>query len=288
MASSVGIDQSTPMFRGSRLSVTLLGVSLIIVLSLGTMAPLLAAFADDTRQIFTTTRSSAVQRDLANQVLDRGDIIVFHYAKGRDPTATELSNLKAVTKVPNSQKGLEFFTLAEIREHAKTVANNGLGFIAYDLEGGASPSAEANNPVLAFSQAKAAADAAGIDLIAVPSHAISSSQYADDIARLVDGFHLQAQAKQDDDTSCNIMRNWVVGRVALLERANPALSGDITYQVTLSRNAATGETVYQTAQGCIDRTSPTGVDGNSIWWTGTSFDNGEYRRLLAYHESRYS
>src|SRR5688572_3235660 len=198
------------MIRGIQSSITLSGVSIIIVLSLGTTTPLLAAFADDTRQIFVTTRNSAEQRDLANQVLDSGDIIVFHYAQGRDPTATELSNLKAVTKVPNSQKGLEFFTLAEIQEHARTVARNGLGFIAYDLEGGASPSAEVNNPALAFQRAKAAADAEGIDLIAVPSHAISSGQYADDIARLVDGFHLQAQAKQDDDTSCNIMRNWVV------------------------------------------------------------------------------
>ena len=266
----------------------LLVVPIMIVLSLATTAPLLAAFADDTRQIFTTVRSSALQRDMANQLLDSGDIIVFHYGSGRDPTGTELSNLKAVSKVPNSQKGLEFFSLAEIQEHARTVARNGLGFIAYDLEGGLSPSAEVSNPVLAFQRAKAAADAVGIDLIAVPSYTISAGQYADDIARLVDGYHLQSQRRQDDDTSCNIMRNWVIDRVALLERANPALSGDITYQVSLSSTAAPGKTVYQTVQGCIDRTSPTGVDGNSIWWNGASFDNGDYRRLLAYHESRYS
>lgn len=268
--------------------ITVIGLSLAIVLGFGTTTSLLAAFADDTRMIFTTTRSSAVQRDFANQVLDSGDIVVYHYGAGRDPTGTELANLKAVSRVPQSEKGLEFFSLAEIKEHAQTVANNGLGFIAYDLEGGASPSAEVSNPVAAFKAAKAAADKAGIDLMAVPSNAISNGQYADDIARLVDRYHLQSQPKQDDDTSCNTMRNWVTGRLSVLENANPDLRGDITYQVTLSGNAANGKTVYQTAKYCIDRTSPTGIDGNSIWWNGASFDNGDYRRLLEYHERTYS
>ncbi len=135
--------------------ITVIGLSLAIVLGFGTTTSLLAAFADDTRMIFTTTRSSAVQRDFANQVLDSGDIVVYHYGAGRDPTGTELANLKAVSRVPQSEKGLEFFSLAEIKEHAQTVANNGLGFIAYDLEGGASPSAEVSNPVAAFKAAKA-------------------------------------------------------------------------------------------------------------------------------------
>ena len=147
---------------------------------------------------------------------------------------------------------------------------------------------EVSNPVAAFKAAKAAADKAGIDLMAVPSNAISNGQYADDIARLVDRYHLQSQPKQDDDTSRNTMRNWVTGRLSVLENANPDLRGDITYQVTLSGNAANGKTVYQTAKYCIDRTSPTGIDGNSIWWNGASFDNGDYRRLLEYHERTYS
>lgn len=267
--------------------ITVMGVSILIVLGFGTTT-LQAASADDTRMIFITTRNSAVQRDLANQVLDSGDIVVYHYGAGRDPTGTELASLKAVNRVPHSEKGLEFFSLAEIQEHAQTVADNGLGFIAYDLEGGASPRAEVSNPVAAFRSAREAADEAGIELMAVPSNAISNGQYADDIARLVDRYHLQSQPRQDDDTSCNKMRNWVTGRLTVLENANPDLKGDITYQVTLSGNAASGKTVYQTARDCIDTTSPTGIDGNSIWWNGASFDNGDYRRLLEYHERRYS
>ena len=268
--------------------IAVIGVTLLLLLGFWTTSSLLAAFADDTRMIFTTTKNSAVQRDMANQVLDSGDIVVFHYGAGRDPTETELANLKAVSTVPNSEKGLEFLSLAEIQEHAQTVADNGLGFIAYDLEGGLSPSEEVSNPVAAFQAAREAADEAGIDLMAVPSNAISNGQYADDIARLVDRYHLQSQPRQDDDTSCNTMRNWVTGRLFVLENANPGLRGDITYQVTLSGNAASGKTVYQTARDCIDRTSPTGIDGNSIWWNAASFDSGDYRRLLEYHERRYS
>lgn len=268
--------------------VTVIGAIILIVLGFGTISSSIAAFADDTRMIFITSRSSAVQKNLANELLDSGDLVVFHYGAGRDPTETELTNLKEVSRVPNSEKGLEFFSLAEIQEHAQTVADNGLGFIAYDLEGGASPSAEVSNPVAAFQAAREAADEAGIDLMAVPSNAITNGQYADDIARLVDRYHLQSQPRQDDDTSCNTMRNWVTGRLSVLENANTDLRGDITYQVTLSGNAASGKTVYQTGRDCIDRTSPTGIDGNSIWWNGASFDNGDYRRLLEYHERRYS
>lgn len=243
---------------------------------------------DFTNMIFTTTRSAAVQRDLAKQVLDSNDYIVFHYGSGRDPTKTEIAALKAVDTVPNSRKGLEFFSLAEIREHAKTVRANGLGFISYDLERGASPSSEVNNPVQAFREARRAANAEGIQLVAVPSHAISSGQYADDIAKLVHRYHLQSQPKQDDDTNCNIMKNWVVSRVSLLERANSNLAGKVSYQVTLSQGAAEGKTVFNTAKDCITNISPTSVDGNGIWWNGPSWDNGQYKELLRYHESTFS
>ncbi len=244
--------------------------------------------AEFTRMIWTTTRSTAAQRDLANSIgLDSGDQIVFHYGAGRDPTSTQINHLKAVTSVPDENKGFEFFSLAEIQEHAQTVADAGFGFIAYDLEG-VSPASDRADVVASFQAAKAAADAAGIDLQAVPSNAITRGQYADDIAKLVDLYHYQSQPRQDDDRQCRTMRDSVVNRVNFLEDANPELEGKISYQVTLSGNAASGKTVFQTARDCIRATSPTAVDGNSIWWNSASFDNGDYRRLLRYHENNFS
>ncbi len=77
--------------------------------------------------------------------------------------------LKAVDTVPNSRKGLEFFSLAEIKEHARSVKANDLGFISYDPERGDSPSSKVSNPVQAFREARRAANTAGIQLVAVPS-----------------------------------------------------------------------------------------------------------------------
>jgi hypothetical protein len=265
-----------------------LGITTVSVMLLLGFIGTTLAYADYTQMIFTPTRQPEPQRDLANSVLDSGDVVFYHYGAGRDPKSTELAALKAVTAVPNSRKGLEFFNLADIKEHARTVKANGFGFIAYDLERGTSPESEVNNPVRSFREARLAANSAGVQLMAAPSHAISSGQYADDIAKLVHRYHLQSQVRQDDDTTCDIMRNWVVGRVSLLERANSNLAGKITYQVTLSGNDAEGKTVFETAKDCITKTSPTGVDGNAIWWNGASFDDGSYEELLRYHERTFS
>ena len=89
--------------------ITVIGLSLAIVLGFGTTTSLLAAFADDTRMIFTTTRSSAVQRDFANQVLDSGDIVVYHYGAGRDPTGTELGKPQSSKQGATIRKGIRVF-----------------------------------------------------------------------------------------------------------------------------------------------------------------------------------
>ncbi len=56
-----------------------------------------------------------------------------------------------ITSVPDARKGLEFFSLTEIKKYASLVAQRGWGFISYDLEG-ISPDAEEANPVKAVRQ----------------------------------------------------------------------------------------------------------------------------------------
>jgi hypothetical protein len=244
-----------------------------------------------TRMIWTTTRSVTAQRDLANSVLSDGgreDTIVFHYGSGQDPTQTQINALKGVTTVSNDKKGMEFFSLAEIREHASTVKANGFGFIGYDLEAGASPDREVDNPLESVKQAKIIADENGIGLQVTPSNAISSRQYADDIAIRAGRYHLQSQPKQDDDTTCQIMKDWVDSRVRLFEDVKSGLEGKITFQVTLTSKPAPGKTIYETAKYCIDKVIQADVDGVSIWWGGEQFDDGTYKRLLKYVEDTYS
>ncbi len=246
------------------------------------------------RMIWTTTRTPEAQRDLANSVLGGAtsdlsskDIILFHYGTGVTPTQAQIDALKAVTKVTDIRKGFEFFNLADLAAGATIAKNNGFGIICYDLEQGGSPQIEVDDPVGSFTAAKNIATSNNLVLHAAPSHAISSGQYADDIAKLVTRYHLQSQPQQDDDVSCTIMRDWVADRVSILKAANPNLVDRITFQVTLTNYPASGKTIYQTAKDCIDATIPS-ADGLSIWWGGSQWDSGDYQALLTYFEDTYS
>ena len=255
----------------------------------------LAYQANHFRMIWTTTRcynlnSCIEMRNFAKSVLDRSDWIMFHYGRGQDPQNYQIHAMKGVTNIPSVKKGFEFFSLAELRQHAPKVKANGFGFISYDLERGTSPDSEVNNPLGSIRKARSIAANNGVYLHIAPSYAISKGEYADNIAKLTVRYHLQSQVLQNDDTTCAKMHRWVVNRVDVLETATAdRLEGKITFQVTLSLDMrAPGKTAFQTAKDCIDRIANWDVDGLAIWWTGASWDNGTYQRLVRYYESTYS
>jgi hypothetical protein len=86
------------------------------------------------------------------------------------------------------------------------------------------------------------------------------------------------------------MDRWVANRVNVFETATAGrLEGEITFQVSLYPDkAADGKTAFRTAKDCIDRIAKRDVDGLVIWWTGTSWDNGAYQKLVRYYENTYS
>ena len=243
----------------------------------------------DFRAIFLPYIDEAAQRNLYNQELDSSDLIVMHLGRNQAPPTSHLNALDAITSVPDSRKGLEFFSLQEIKKYAPLVAQRGWGFISYDLEG-ISPDAEKADPVAAVRTAKQYADSAGIDLMVAPSQSIVSS-HAGKIAPYVDRFHMQSQGHQDNDSTCTSMRDWINNRIASIESAKSSLAGEITAQLTLTRLEAPGKTIYQTVKDCIDRPLTEGggrADGLSIWLGNPDFKDGTYKRLLEHFESRYS
>jgi hypothetical protein len=246
------------------------------------------------RMYWTTVRCSnedscKEMRDFANSVLDSRDFIIFHYGSGQTPQKYQIDALKSVTNVGTARKGFEFFSLAELQRHAPTARANGFGFISYDLERGMSPASEVDNPLNSVRKARSIADANGLYLQLAPSNAISRGQYADDIGKITNRYHLQSQIMQDDDTTCARMDSWVAGRVKVLEGAKSSLEGKITFQVSLNPNlAADGKTVLQTAKACIDRIANDDVDGLSIWWSSGSWNDGTYQNLVRYYERTYS
>ena len=233
-------------------------------------------------------------RDMTNRVLESGDQLVFHYGLGQDPQPYQIAAMQGVTAVTNANKGFEFFSLAEMEEHAPTLdsAFNGAGFLSYDLEGsignGPSPDAELQDPVTAFEDAKAIALAHTLGIRAAPSHAISSNNgHLQGISEIVGRYHLQSQPKQDDDATCSIMETWIDGRVSAIEAVRSGLEGKITFQVTLTGNAASGKTPFDTAKDCIDAVLPNDVDGVSIWFGGAQYDDGSLETLLEYLQNTY-
>jgi hypothetical protein len=243
---------------------------------------------DALRFIWRTTESQTEQRNFANKYLDSRDLIVVHYPQGGDPTSEQINALKGVTTVPNSRKALEFFSLAEIKEHAPTVKKAGFGFIAYDLEP-ISPGADVADPVKAVKTAKQYATAAGVKLMVVPSQKIVR-EYGVQFAPYVDWLAMQSQIHQDNDSTCTYMKNWINDRITAIERANSNLAGKITAQVTLTQYSAPGKTVYQTAQGCLDAVSggKSKVDGMAFWWNPNEWNNDQVASLTSYYERKYS
>ena len=222
---------------------------------------------DNLRFIWRTIESQTEQRDFANKYLDGGDLIVVHYPHDDDPTTKQIKALKGVTTVPDSRKGFEFFSLGEIKEHAKTVKRAGFGFIAYDLED-ISPSAEVGDPVKGVKTAKQYASAAGVKLMVTPSERIVR-EYGAQFAPYVDLLAIQSQMHQDNDSSCTYMRDWLNTTITAIERANPNLAGNITGQVTLTQYPAPGKTVFETAEDCLAAISDgenSKVDGMGFWW----------------------
>jgi hypothetical protein len=243
----------------------------------------------DFRAIFLPYIDGDAQRSLYNQELDSSDLVVMHLGLNQAPPTSDLNDLDSITSVPDTRKGLEFFSLPEIKKYAPLVAQRGWGFISYDIEG-ISPDSEEANPVAAVKTAKQYADSAGIQLMVAPSNSIVSS-HAAKIAPYVDRFHMQSQARQDDDSTCTSMRDWINGRITSIESAKSSLSGEITAQVTLTRNNAPGKTIYQTVEDCMDRPLTEGggrADGLSIWLGNPQFKDGTYKRLLEHFESGYS
>lgn len=275
----------TDIIQLEQMNKALIAIAVIATgLLLSTVAPV---FASDNMPTWLTTRTSGAQKTFTNSNYDSSDILIYHFGSGVTPTATQLNDFDAVTSIPDNRKYLEAFSLSDLSSYASIADTRGFAGVSYDLES-ISPAAEVADPVGSYIAARAIADTYGLELIAVPSNSIDNT-YADDIAPYVDRYHLQSQPLQDSDTTCNTMITWMDARIADIEGANSNLVGKITGQVTLTGNAASGKTVYQTAEDCIDNAmANSNIDGMTIWWGGTTWDNGDYSTLTQYFETNYS
>jgi hypothetical protein len=245
---------------------------------------------DRYRMVWTTTRSLTAQRDLANSAFTLpNDYIIMHMGPGQDITQAMIDALKGVTAVADNRKGFEFFSLAEMEEWAPTIYANGFRIIYYDLEADVSPAAEVADPVQAFTDARQIVLLDNnLNLGATPSRAITNA-HAAQIATKVTFYHMQIQALQTSDSTCEILNQEVEDNVAAIEAASSTKEGKISYQLSYARPPAAGDPDSDTTiKRCMDLVSPGDVDMMSLWWNAASWDSGQYQNRLVDYETNHS
>ena len=81
----------------------------------------------DFRAIFLPYIDGDAQRSLYNQELNSNDLIVMHLGLNQAPPTSDLDDLDAITSVPDTRKGLEFFSLPD-KEICTTSCTKRMGF----------------------------------------------------------------------------------------------------------------------------------------------------------------
>ena len=81
----------------------------------------------DFRAIFLPYIDGDAQRSLYNQELNSNDLIVMHLGLNQAPPTSDLDDLDAITSVPDTRKGLEFFSLQN-KEICTTSCTKRMGF----------------------------------------------------------------------------------------------------------------------------------------------------------------
>jgi hypothetical protein len=193
------------------------------------------------RSVFETAQDELV--DLYHPYLKPTDYIM---------TKPDYTNWKFIEQLP-SMKGVDYFSLQEIRDNAPILKKMGATFIAYDLEASYSPESDMVDPVTSMKQASEIARSNGLKLLAIPSHKLTDIYYSS-FAPLVDIYGLQAQQYQPNTTE---YRTYVEGIVPKLRAAHPGMP--IITEISTNQGTANN---MKLAFAMVDDV----VDGVTIWY----------------------
>lgn len=208
------------------------------------------------------------QYDVYNPYLDPSpDRARIHVGLHNSITPEELD---MIGSLPSTEKGAEFFSLAEIKEFAPKAKALGFTYLDYDLEPGKghSPRKDLADPVASVREAAEAAHEAGLLFNVSPSKKLTT-QHGEEFAQYVDMYHIQAQSLQAKPSA---YLSYVKEMAGKLRSANPDLS--ITVQLSTTRGAAPGMTLQETFEENWNNVKPY-VDGISVWFSGSTLDDLE-------------
>jgi hypothetical protein len=171
-------------------------------------------------------------------------------------------------------KGVEYFSLSEIKNNVATLKSKGINFISYDLEKSYSPSSDMADPVSSMRQASNVVHNFGLKFVAAPSHILTDKYYSK-FAPLADVYDLQAQAFQPNPSS---YQNYVDGIVPKLKTAHPGMP----VITELSTNKGDLQNMKRAFSLVAGR-----VNGVVIWYSNTSEDINQISKFLAWFQQNY-
>lgn len=181
-------------------------------------------------------------------------------------------NYKA--KTPGLTIGVDIAYYDRIVKYASEIKGKGADFVEYNLENGFDGPNDSASAQKCLDQIKEAADAvhkAGMTFKVAPgkpnSKTFKEKGMLDDIANIVDQYHIQAQSIQRTDQE---YADFTEGIVKGLRAAKPDMK--VTSQVSPHQDAAQGKTLLQTMQeaavSAMQKPPPGNTNGVGMWIPG--------------------
>jgi hypothetical protein len=238
--------------------------------------------------------STAEFKEIFGANLDSDDQIryrVANYSEGyQQPKVDALNTLK--DSIPGLELGISIGYSDLIIENSHRIRSQGFDFVEYNLEAsfdGPDSDSDAHNNLAKIHKAAEAVHAEGMKFRITPgkpnSESFQRTGLLDDVAKLVDYYHIQAQSIQDRGPDAYADFTESISRD--LRAANPNLM--ITSHVSPAQGAYSGNTVQGTMRGVIEeamsRPPPGQTQGAGMWIS--SDDVSEAKEFYAWFKQNY-
>ena len=207
-----------------------------------------------------TWASETEQGSLFKPYMTLADEAKLHVSQNHEVTAAEYS---LVESLPHREKGLEFMTIAEIREYAPILAQKGYDYCDYDIEPGPNhtPQAEFDDFVNSIRTASSICHSAGLEFHCSPANwRLRQADTIEQVAPHCDQLHFQFQVVQDDPARYLAFAKEFSARA---RAANPDIV--LAIQLSTQQDAAPGMSHLETFKKDWTNVKPY-VDGVTIWW----------------------
>jgi hypothetical protein len=198
------------------------------------------------------------------------------YLKSTDYLLTHPNdnNWNYALELPAENKGVEYFSLAEIQANAQLLKAKGANFVSYDLEDPYTPASELVNPVNSMQMASQILHQNGLKLAAAPSHKLTDTYYAS-FAPLVDIYILQSQAFQSDSSQYKSYVNSIVPKLRAAHPGMPIIAELSTARGNLQNMMESFSSVANI------------VDGVTSWYANRPDALAQLNQFLSWFQQNY-